>query len=76
MLEHVFDVLALSSDAITYLTRTGTVTTIKRLINVGPEWFATAVADGEISKAGNSKITALRFGISPNSFLKAISLSS
>jgi hypothetical protein len=59
-LEHVFDVLALSVDAITYLTTTGTVTTVTRLVNTGPEWFSTAVKDGEISEADNSEITAFK----------------
>jgi hypothetical protein len=59
-LDNVFDVLALSTDAIKFLTETGTVTTITRLINVGIEWFSTAIDDGEIYEADNSEITAFK----------------
>jgi hypothetical protein len=59
-LHHVFAVLALPDNAITYLTTTGTVTTVTRLVNLGTEWFSTAVEDGEISEANNSEITAFK----------------
>jgi hypothetical protein len=59
-LDHVFVVLALPDSAITYLTTTGTVTNVTRLVNLGTEWFSTAVEGGEISEADNSEITAFK----------------
>ena len=59
-LEYVFDVLALSDEAIEYLTTTGTVTTITRLVNVGDDWFGTVVEDANLSEVDISEIIAFK----------------